>query len=306
MRKLPIMLTVVALTLCLGLLIAAGQAPAAPGDTPKAAPSPDAKAMPEPTASGTAAMARDGWKLVWSDEFNYTGLPDPAKWDYEEGYVRNNEAQYYTRARKENAWVDGGALTITCLKDNVFQIPQGKPKGGTIAPYTAASLITRGKASWTYGRIEMRARLPQGLGVWPAFWTLGTEGGWPANGEIDIMEFVGHTPGVHHATVHFSLGGQHKSSGGSAKVDRLGEDFHIFAVDWNADRMDFYVDQTKFATFDVSKADQEGTNPFRKPQYILLNFALGGEWGRKIDDAILPQKYVVDYVRVYQRADEKK
>ena len=169
---------------------------------------------PEPSAK-----AREGWKLVWADEFDYTGVPDPAKWDYEVGYVRNNEAQYYTRARKENAWVEGGVLTITGRKEK-FSIPSGRgSQGKTEADYTAASLITRGKASWTYGRIELRAKLPKGRGVWPAFWTLGTTGGWPRGGEIDIMEYVGKEPHDIHSNLHYSLGGRHTSSGGSVKLD---------------------------------------------------------------------------------------
>ena len=150
---------------------------------------------------------RDGWRLVWSDEFDYTGLPDPKKWDYEEGFVRNNEAQYYTRARKENARVENGMLVIEGRKEK-FPVPQASSggKGRQFADYTAASLITLNKADWKFGRIEVRAKLPQGRGVWPAIWMLGSnirQVGWPACGEIDIMEFVGHTPGFVHATVHF-------------------------------------------------------------------------------------------------------
>ena len=215
-----------------------------------------------------APPTREGWKLVWGDEFDYTGVPDPAKWDYEVGYVRNNEAQYYTRARKENAWVEGGVLTITGQKEKFAIPPGGRGKQGqTEAQYTAASLITRGKASWTYGRMEIRAKLPKGRGVWPAFWTLGTSGGWPRGGEIDIMEYVGKDPNNVHSNLHFSLAGKHVSSGGTVKVDNPWDEFHVYAMDWDSKRMDFYCDEAKYFSFDLSKADENGENPYRKPQY---------------------------------------
>jgi beta-glucanase (GH16 family) len=255
---------------------------------------------------GKEKAAREGWKLVWADEFDYTGLPDPAKWDYEVGYVRNNEAQYYTRARKENAWVEGGVLTITGRKEK-FPIPTGRgSKGKKEANYTAASLITRGKAAWTFGLIEMRAKLPKGRGAWPAFWTLGTAGGWPRDGEIDIMEYVGKEPHDIHSNLHYSIGGRHTSSGGSVKLDNPWDTFHVYAMEWNSQRMDFFCDQVKYFTFNLSQADDEGTNPYRKPQYLLLNLAMGGDYGGPIDQSSLPQKFVIDYVRVYQRAEAKR
>ena len=184
-----------------------------------------AAAPPQEEPIGKEQAARVGWKLVWADEFDYKGVPDPAKWDYEVGYIRNNESQYYTRARKENAWVEGGVLTITGRKEK-FPIPPGRgDKGRTEAEYTAASLITRGKAAWTYGRIEMRAKLPKGRGVWPAFWTLGTSGGWPRGGEIDIMEYVGKEPHDVHSNLHYSIGGQHASSGGRSSSTIPGTTF---------------------------------------------------------------------------------
>jgi len=128
------------------------------------------------------------WKLVWSDEFDRPGLPDPAKWGYEKGFVRNQEKQYYTEARKENARVEGGMLIIESRREEYRN-----------AHYTSASLTTQGTASWTYGRMEMRAKLPTGRGIWPAFWMLGineSQVGWPACGEIDIMELVGFHPEV--------------------------------------------------------------------------------------------------------------
>ena len=255
-----------------------------------------------------AAPAPAGWKLVWSDEFDKPGAPDPNKWDYETGFVRNKELQYYTRARKENARVEGGCLVIEGRKEK-YPIDGGKAGGGKagtkrFADYTSASLITRGKAQWTFGRIEVRAKLPQGKGVWPAIWMLGQKfpnTPWPACGEIDIMEFVGHTPDKVHATVHFRKDGKHASKGGQITVEKPFDDFHVYAVEWSAGKMDFFFDARKYFTFDVPAADDAGSNPFRKPQYLLINLALGGSWGRQMDDSVLPQKYLIDYVRVYQR-----
>lgn len=253
------------------------------------------------------------WKLVWSDEFDYQGLPDEKKWDYEEGFIRNNEAQYYTRKRSENARVENGMLVIEGRKEK-FPNPRFNPNGGRrgtakeFAEYTSASLITRGKADWKFGRVEVRAKIPQGTGVWPAIWMLGTEMqkmGWPAAGEIDIMEFVGHTPGLIHGTAHFQKEGRHASAGGKMKTEKPFDDFHIYTVDWFADRMDFYFDKEKYFAFDVAKAENKGENPFHKPQYLLINLALGGTWGGKIDDQIFPQKFLIDYVRVYQPDEHK-
>jgi len=271
-------------------------------------------ALPGPARAADVDSPLPGYKLVWSDEFDYEGLPDPAKWGYEEGYVRNNEAQFYTRARKENSRVENGVLVIEARKEH-FQKPTARAgrrdnvsatPSADYAEYTAASLITLGRASWQFGRIEVRAKLPQGKGVWPAIWMLGDnirKIGWPACGEIDIMEFVGHTPNKVHATVHYRKDGQHKSSGGALTVTEPWADFHVYAVEWTPERMDFFFDQQKYHSVDVKTADNQGQNPFRQRQYLLINFALGGSWGGKIDDSVLPQKYLIDYVRVYQKHD---
>jgi len=245
-------------------------------------------------------VAAADWKLVWSDEFNYRGLPDPAKWDYETGFVRNHERQYYTAARLENARVEDGHLVIECRKEH-FTPPNHAP-----VEYTAASLTTRTTAGWQYGRIEVRAKLPQGKGVWPAIWTLGTniaQVGWPRCGEMDIMEFVGKEPGGIHGTVHYAIAGQHQSDGGTLQTNRPFEDFHVYALEWTPERIDFFYDTTKYHTVPVSKADQGAGNPFRAPHYLILNFALGGDWGGPVDDAMLPQQFLVDYVRIYQSSD---
>jgi beta-glucanase (GH16 family) len=238
------------------------------------------------------------WKLVWSDEFDYQGLPDKTKWGYEEGFVRNGERQYYTRARLENARVEGGMLVIECRKEHFT------PENHAPVEYTAASLVTRKTGSWQYGRIEVRAKLPQGKGVWPAIWTLGTNisrVGWPRCGEIDIMEFVGKETNNIHGTLHYAVNGKHDSDGGTMHTAKPYEDFHVYAVEWFPDRIDFYFDKQKYHTVPLDKAGKGEDNPFRAPHYLILNFALGGSWGGPIDDGVLPQKFLIDYVRIYEK-----
>jgi beta-glucanase (GH16 family) len=239
------------------------------------------------------------WDLVWSDEFDYEGLPDPEKWGYEVGYIRNDELQYYTEKRKENARVEDGMLIIEARKD-------GDTVPGATRGYTSASLHTKDTATWTYGRIEVRAKLPQGVGTWPAIWTLGVnidEVGWPACGEIDIMEHVGFQPGLLHGTVHTEAYNHVKGTarGGSFYRPDPYEDFHIYAVEWFEDHIDFYIDEYKYFTF---KNEHTGVDtwPYDAPQYLILNLAIGGSWGGQqgVDDSIFPQPYVIDYVRVFK------
>lgn len=252
--------------------------------------------------------APPGWKLVWADEFDRDGAPDPARWAPEVGYIRNNEAQYYTSGRLENARVENGQLVIEARRD---RYPLGKEaprrNGREVAEITSASLTTKGKMKWTYGRIEVRAKLPAGRGVWPAIWMLGTNidrVGWPACGEIDIMEFVGYAPGVVHANVH-TCGFNHMRGNGRGKQFKLAdvsEAFHTYAVEWTGRELRFFVDDTCYFT-----CENDGTGvdswPFDAPQYLILNLAIGGAWGgqKGIDDKIFPQRLVIDHVRVYQK-----
>jgi beta-glucanase (GH16 family) len=255
------------------------------------------------------------WNLVWSDEFDKPGMPDATKWNYETGFIRNNEAQYYTRERKENARVENGMLVIEARKEH-FANPDFDPaakdsrrarRGREFAEYTSASLTTRGKTNWTDGRIEVRAKLPAGRGTWPAIWTLGAnerQVGWPACGEIDIMEFVGHEPGVIHANVHTKKYNhiQKNGKGGQLKMADASKAFHTYALEWDAEHLDFFVDDQKYFTYANEKSGSDAW-PFDKEQFLILNLAIGGAWGgqKGIDDAILPQQYLIDYVRVYQK-----
>lgn len=267
-------------------------------------------------AAGTGVHAAPpaGWELVWQDEFDYTGHPDPRKWDYEDGYVRNEELQYYMRRRLKNARVENGRLILEAHKEN---LPNPRHRSGSerwqerrrMVEYTAASLTTLKRFEFQYGRVEVRARLPRGRGVWPAIWTLGvnrTEVGWPRCGEIDLMEFVGHTPDTIHANVHWphpqpTPQRRNASQGGKTTLAAPWERFHVYAMEWTPERIDFLLDDRKYHSFTLDAAGRGPDNPFRQPHYLLLNFALGGTWGGAVDDAVLPQRFEIEYVRVYRR-----
>ena len=236
------------------------------------------------------------WKLVWADEFNVPGAPDPKKWIYEEGFVRNNEAQYYTKNRRENARVEGGKLIIEARKDNFLG-----------HPISSAALETQGLADWTYGKIEVRAKIPTGKGSWPAIWTLGSninKVGWPACGEIDMMENVGFDPDRMHFNFHqpkdSEAPGSQKSSNFLATKPYA--DFHTYTMQWYPDRVELFMDGALQLTYKNDNKNDDATWPYHLPQFILLNLAIGGAWGGQqgIDDAIFPCRMEVDYVRVYQ------
>ena len=251
------------------------------------------------------ATEEPGWFLVWADEFDYTGLPDPNKWSFAtEGNADgwgNEEEQYCTANRLENAEVANGCLTITARKEDY-------------APgfhYTSARIRTKGKGDWLYGRFEMSAKLPAGVSIWPAFWMMPSEsyyGSWPASGEIDIMEFFGFVPNH----VQFSVNTKrYNHRNGGLKTKRvfnktLHDQFHLYAVEWFPDRLDFYLDDRKVFTF-RKESDNPDVWPFDRKFYLILNNAVGGEYCRRmasgVDDSIFPQEYIIDYVRVYQWND---
>ncbi len=238
------------------------------------------------------------WKLVWADEFNYTGIPDSTKWNYDVGGHGwgNNELQYYTRADSQNVWVKNGRLHITARRKQT-----GKNS------YTSARIISKGKGDWLYGRIEVGAKLPSGRGMWPAIWMLPTDwayGGWPESGEIDIMEHVGYMPDsvfstIHTKSFHHSIGTQ-KSKG--LQVQNPYTVVHEYAVEWFSDHIDFFVDDVWLFSFSNSgKGFTEW--PFDKRFHLLMNIAVGGDWGGKmgVDETITAATIEVDYVRVYHR-----
>lgn len=260
----------------------------------------------------------DDWKLVWSDEFDHPGLPDTSRWTYEYGFLRNDERQFYTRERRENARVENGMLVIEARKER-FPInasetaskpgsPHKRQAPANFADYTSASLTTRGKAAWTYGKIAVRAKLPAGRGTWPAIWLLGTnihEAGWPACGEIDIMEHVGFDPGVIHANIHTAKYNhiRNTNKGDQIKIPDASQAFHVYAVEWDAQKIDFFVDSHRYFTYKNEHTGRAAW-PYDRDEYLIINLAIGGGWGgqKGIDDSIFPQRYFVDYVRVYQRS----
>lgn len=250
-----------------------------------------------PTISPGEPDTEREYELVWADEFDYEGLPDAASWTMEEwepGRV-NNELQYYT-ADPRNVDVRGGVLTINLLKEDDGRV-------------TSARVITAGKRSFTYGRFEIRARLPRGKGTWPAIWMLGENidhgTGWPTCGEIDIMEHVGYDQNVVVASAHtrdrnHSIGTQ---ASGRTTVEGVSDGFHVYSVEWTETSMSWAVDGKVYYTY-VPETYSVGDWPFDAPEFLLLNIAWGGNWGAAgggVDENVLPQKMEVDYVRVYQK-----
>jgi len=235
------------------------------------------------------------WELVWSDEFNYTGLPDSTKWNYDVGGhgFGNNEAQFYTKNRLENARVENGNLVIEARKEDWEN-----------KNYTSARLVTKGKQDWKYGRIEVRAKLPKGRGTWPAIWMLSTDmKEWPEDGELDIMEHVGYNQGFIHASVHTKKYNHillvQKTD--TLVVKNASEKFHIYTADWSPEKIDVYVDHQKYFTYVNTEKTYEAW-PFNQKLYLILNLAIGGNWGgqKGIDNSIFPQKFYIDYVKIYQ------
>ncbi|MEO5823425.1 MAG: glycoside hydrolase family 16 protein [Vicinamibacteraceae bacterium] len=251
-----------------------------------------------PTAPSSGQTPPATYRLVWSDDFDRDGVPDATRWSYDVGGHGwgNNELQFYTAARRENARVEGGHLVIEARRE---------PWEGL--SYTSARLITKGKGDWTYGRIEVRAQLPAGRGSWPAIWTLGstTPLRWPDDGEIDIMEHVGFDHGVVHASVHTRRYNHVDATQRTARtsVPDAAAGFHVYATEWTADRIATSVDGRVYFTFDREPQGGRAAWPFDAPQHLLLNVAVGGDWGGQqgVDDATLPYRFLVDYVRVYQR-----
>ena len=246
-----------------------------------------------------------GWNLVWSDEFAQPDgtSPDAGKWGFDTGGGGwgNSELQYYT-TRTNNARIEGGQLVIEARKETY---------GGR--DYTSARLLTKGKKSWVYGRIEARIKVPRGQGIWPAFWMLGANIdslGWPSSGEIDVMENIGREPGIVHGTVHGpgysggnSIGGPFAFAAGTAVAD----EFHVFAVEWDTNRIGWLIDGTNYFNFTPGSLPAGASWVFNAPEFILLNVAVGGNWpGNPDATTVFPQRMVVDYVRVYARSNPPK
>lgn len=252
------------------------------------------------------------YQLVWSDDFDYSGKPDPEKWNFETGFIRNLEKQYYT-SRRKNSRVKDGKLHIIARRER-FQNERFKEEAKNwkryirFAEYTSASINTRGKFNFQYGYVEVRAKLPKGHGVWPAIWMLGANYSskvWPENGEIDVMEHVGKIPDEIHGTLHYPADNElgYISKNEIVKIDPS-DKFHVYGLKWEEDQIEFLLDNEVYHTFQLSEAGKEA-NLFRQEYYLILNLALGGKWAGEVDPEIFPQEFVIDYVKVYQKMNKK-
>lgn len=255
-------------------------------------------------------QSKESYKLVWSEEFNKDGKVDESTWNYERGFLRNHEDQWY---QKENAFCKDGYLIIEVRKEEKPNptYEEGSAswsKARKMIKYTSSSLNTSGKKQWLYGRFEMRAKIAVGSGLWPAFWTLGVDKEWPSNGEIDIMEYYRGNilANIANGTTKRWSAEWHN---GIKSVESLGgkkwaDEFHVWRMDWDEKEIALYVDDILMNRVPLEKLvnkDGTGFNPFKQPHYILVNFALGGDNGGTIDESLLPAQYLIDYIRVYQK-----
>jgi beta-glucanase (GH16 family) len=233
-----------------------------------------------------------GYRLVWADEFDRPGPPDPANWTHEIGHVRGHAPQIYTDSL-DNARVEDGHLVIEARENPTHP-----------GQYTSASLTTARKQAWAYGLIEVRAKLPTAPGSWPAIWMLGENHvrahvGWPLCGEIDIMELYGaHDPHRDEATLHFARAGKHQTAGGAIHVDDASA-YHVYATEWTPKQLTFLLDGRPFKTVDLDKLGADG-DAFRGPEYLLLNLALDDK-RKPIEAKTLPMQMWVDWARVYEK-----
>ena len=263
-------------------------------------------------------FAQDDWQLVWSDEFNADGPLNSSVWNFEQGYARNEEAQWY---QSDNAVCKNGLLIIEARKEQNRKNPlyvsgsNDWRKKREFIDYTSSSVTTAGKKEFLYGRFEIKARIPVAKGAWPAIWTLGSNMEWPSCGEIDIMEYY-QIKGTPHILANAAWGTDRQwhakwdsqatpYSHFTDKDPDWASKFHIWRMDWDEEAIKLYLDDELLNEIPLSSTRNgsigKGTNPFTKPQYLLLNLAIGGINGGPIDEAALPMKYEIDYVRVYQK-----
>lgn len=264
--------------------------------------------MQEPALRGR--LMDHEWTLVWSDEFDQDGRPDPSNWTYETGFRRNRELQWY---QPENAWCEDGRLVIEARRERrpnpTYEAESGEwRETRPFAEYTSASLTTRGLHSWKYGRFEMRGRIDTRPGLWPAFWTLGLSGEWPAGGEIDIMEYY---RGMLLANVAWGSDERWVATWDDVRKPisafddpNWSDKFHVWRMEWDEESIRLYVDGLLLNMTELSETTSprdEGRHPFRQPHYILLNLAVGGTNGGDPSTTAFPARFEVDYVRIYQQ-----
>lgn len=250
--------------------------------------------IPIPEGGATSPTSYPGMTLVWEDDFEGNSL-DIANWSHETGTGNNgwgnNELQYY---RSQNTSVERGHLIITAKQESF---------GGS--QYTSSRIVSKNKKQFRYGRVDIRAVTPRGQGMWPALWMLGSnfeEVGWPACGEIDIMEMVGGQgrENTVHGTVHWQNDGSHAEFGGSYKIPSgtLADKFHVFSIEWTASKITWYIDNQKYHEIDTTPAQLD---EFRRSFFFIMNVAVGGNWpGSPDNTTVFPQHMIVDYIRVFQ------
>ena len=257
-----------------------------------------------------SANVYDDYQLVWSDEFEIDGPPNPANWTYERGFVRNEELQWY---QPENAFCENGQLVIEGrreTKSNPGYLSRSRNwrRNREFAGYTSACVLSRGLQEWTYGRFEIRAKIDTRRGLWPAIWTLGSARSWPGCGEIDIMEYYDDSI---LANACWSDGSRQSQWDATQKPlsefndPEWGSKFHVWRMDWDESQIQLFVDDILLNTIEIDQTVHPdlGISPFREPHYILLNLAIGGNRGGDPSGTTFPSRYQIDYVRVYQKND---
>lgn len=260
---------------------------------------------PAPAVQSSNVFASPLEAPIWQDEFDTSGLPDSRRWGYDtygnRGWWSNRELQYYAAARVRNSRVQDGKLIIEAHREwlDAAEFPDYGGQG-----FTSARIVSRKLADWTYGRVEVRAKLPCGRGTWPAIWMLPDEGKWPDDGEIDILEHVGFDPGLVHSTIHTQIYNHLYRTEKTAytRVQGVCDDFHRYQLRWTPTRITTSVDDQPFFSFDNDGTGNRASWPFNKPMYLIINLAVGGSWGDQqgVDVSNFPQRLEVDYVRVYK------
>lgn len=253
------------------------------------------------------------YKLIWSEEFNHGSVPDSTIWNYEYGFQRNHEEQWY---QPENARIENGCLVLEARKEK-FKNPRYVSNHNSwkfnreFVEYTSASINTKGKFSFCMGRLEVSAKLDTAMGLWPAIWTLGNEQEWPSNGEIDVMEYypINDSHSIlanvaHGSDKRYQAVWNSKSKGLNELLKndpKWSDKFHIWRMDWDQKSIRLYLDNELLNEELLENTlNPDGFQPFMQPHYILLNLALGGDHGGELKNTRFPSRYLIDYVRVYQ------
>lgn len=268
--------------------------------------------FPYATKNKNSSYDSKTYQLVWSDEFNIEGVPDSTKWKFETGFSRNEEAQWY---QKENAVCGNGNLVITGKKErknnpNYISGSNNWKTNRQFIDYTSASVVMKKQHAFQYGKMEVRAKIVTQTGLWPAIWTLGVQGEWPSNGEVDVMEYYEDKILANYA---YATATKWKAiwDGASKPMKdfpaKWADDYHIWTLEWTKDKMDILLDGVSMNSIDLTTTinKSDGKNPFQQPHYALLNLALGGNKGGSLINTSFPSQYMVDYVRIYSLETKK-